>query len=229
VPTEVSLAMLIEASQKGDGLSPQQHLIGTTHATAAAVTTAVVVAAITVEDSAAVAAAATAEDSDPAEHPAVRPDPAELDPADSEYISTAAPETPATGLSPFAVVTAADFVVQVAAAVVAAEAAAADSVVVHSVLVAQSARLLAYDNSSIAPAAPDASSDSTAVDFDSTAVDSDSTAVDFAVAATAVVVDSIVVESVVVVVAVLDLECWRRRILLPLGRWWGCWGPFDSF
>ena len=140
VPTEVSLAMLIEASQKGDGLSPQQHLIGTTHATAAAATTAVVVAEITVEDSAAVAAAATAEDSDPAEHPAVArpdPDPAELDPADSEYISTAALETPATGLSPFAVVTAADFAVQVA---VAAAAAVADSVVVHSVLVAQSAR-----------------------------------------------------------------------------------------
>ena len=140
VQREVSLAMLIDASPKGDGLSPQQHLIGTTHATAAAATTAVVVAATTVEDSAAVAAAATAEDSDPAElDPAVRPDPdpAELDLADSEYISTAALETPATGLSPSAVVTAADFAVQVA---VAAAAAVADSVVVHSVLVAQSAR-----------------------------------------------------------------------------------------
>jgi len=191
------LAMLIDASPKGDGLSPQQHLIGTTHATAAAATTAVVAAAIAVEDS----AAAAAGDSDPAE----------LGPADSEYISTAALETPATGLSPSAVVTAADFVVQVAAVVAAAAAAAvADSVVVHSVLVAQSVRLLAYDNSSIAPAAPDASSYSTAVDFDSTAVDFDSTAVDsvaavdFAVAATVVAADSTAVESAVVVAAALD-------------------------
>ena len=75
------------------------------------------------------------------------------------------------------------------------------------------------------PAAPDASSYSTAVDSGSTAADS-AAVVDSAVAATAAAeFDSTAVESAVVVAAVLDLECWRRMSLLPLGRWWCCYPP----
>jgi len=127
--------MLIDASQKEDGLC-SQHLIGTTNATAAA--------AAAVEESAAKLDFAELDlvDLDSAELDLVELGPAEAEPADdSEDISIVVLETLATDSSP---ATAADFaLLEVAAVAVAA------AFEIYSMLVAHSELKLAYGNALI--------------------------------------------------------------------------------